>query len=328
MAAATRGCGVRLLDELVLHPPFRKCNPRSLYEAVRDGWRERLDGPYHMRGCEVTWFSPAQACALVASAGVLILQGDSLVRHLAQAVLTVLAGDYVGTTNAMTNSTDEGYQPCTCDAAYDDGYIVGEPGAEQQPRRKYCREHVINEAFVGMVGTGVPFRLHMPSFCPEWGSTQHLCLPHWQNPGSCAGAIDNWNNSALTTGVAYLSGGLHFPGLDESTVAAVFGDAARAQLAPRSYGVICGTLHSPEQWKKPAVWQEKQSFAATRRFNELIARSSACTKRGDAFFDPFAVTRNRTSIDGVHYAYATNILLAQLLLNSVGAVVASQTSVA
>jgi hypothetical protein len=46
------------------------------------------------RGCTLKWYAPGEACSLLARAGTLVVVGDSLARHLVQALFSALSGDY------------------------------------------------------------------------------------------------------------------------------------------------------------------------------------------------------------------------------------------
>jgi hypothetical protein len=70
---ATKGCGGYFYDRIVIHPPFAQCSSRELFDAISEGWRECVDGPFHIRGCRLWWFTPSEACDLLADVGSLVL---------------------------------------------------------------------------------------------------------------------------------------------------------------------------------------------------------------------------------------------------------------
>ena len=324
-SCATGTAGASAYESLLLRPPFAACTPTKLLAAMRAGERHSEDGPLILSGCRIVWYTPEEACALVERTGLLIFHGDSLTRHLIQGIITVLSGDFVNTTNALANPADPDYPPpdgCKCDGAYSEGHVKGVDYAQNQPRNKYCREHsVAITVQQGQKGGPVPLRAPAPAYCPAW-KRQHLCANDWLNDagGQCSGLA-----AEHPVGVAYLAGQpLHYPKLSADVIEAIFSDAARAGIAPPKYAIICGLLSAPETRRVKALFLEKQSVAATRAYNALVRTASGCSSRGDAFFDAYTVTENRTSIDGVHYGAATNVLLAQLLLNHVAAVVAQR----
>ena len=148
---ATGVCGgAPFYDSLMrLHGPLANCTPMQLFEAVKHAVRPARDAPLHITGCSLYWFTPAHACDALEAAGGLVLSGDSLVRHLIQALLTVLVGDYTGTTDVVAAPAEmrgrvqrpAGAPSCTCNAAYDEGHRPREPNPRQ--RRKW-REATAN----------------------------------------------------------------------------------------------------------------------------------------------------------------------------------------
>lgn len=289
----TTACGETYYDSLVLHPPFHRCTSSQLFEAVSRGWRSEVDGPFHVRGCRLHWYSSSEACDLLARVGSLTIQGDSLARHLTQALVTILVGDYAGATNLRRDRRNRGYHACLCMEAYNDGHLASFPGTFRSVKNKYCRQHSIAE---------LPFRSRKGQslYCPAW-RTSHL------------------NNERSPSGVVYVSGGLHYPNLNATTVGALFGPDAKLASVPHraggSWARICGLMHAPGR-NKPVKYLTSHGLAATERFNAMV--EEACGD--DHLFNPFSVTRNATSIDGQHYAGGPNLLLAQLLLNHVEAI--------
>jgi hypothetical protein len=260
---------------------------------VSHGWRDVIDGPFHVRGCRVRWYSSSEACDLLARAGNLVIQGDSLARHLTQALVTILVGDYAGATNLRQDKRNKGYHACLCLEAYNDGHLASFPGSFRSVKNKYCREHSI---------ASFPFRSRKGKrlYCPAW-RTSHL------------------NSDRSPSGIVYVSGGLHYPNLNATTVEALFGHDVRLNVphgAHANYARICGLMHAPGR-NKPVKYLTSHGLVATAAFNAMV--EDAC--RGDHLFNPFSVTREATSIDGQHYAGGPNILLAQLLLNHVEAIV-------
>ena len=302
---------VPLYEQLVLHAPFRECSPTELRAAISGGWRERVDGPFHVRGCRITWYVASDACSLLQDAGTLRLYGDSLVRHLRQAIFTILIGGYANATDvrALTKAGVEGAHPCTCDEAYDDGHRGDDNDAFRRPANKFCRE-----ASVGQVVWSLPtLRALVPSFCPMW-RRMHL----------------TWTEAEGVASITYTSGGLHAAALDERAFSGTFGGTmltaaqrprrptADGNLTARPASYLCGFMHAPGVAKKPAKYLKSHGMAATVAFNARIM-ARACPLPIDAIVDHFAVTHNATSIDGQHYYQEANILLAQLLLNTVAA---------
>lgn len=107
-----------------------------------------------------------------------------------------------------------------------------------------------------------------------------------------------------------MSGGLHCPGgLDSSCADRFYGS-----LRPGAKHYIYATMHAPGK-NKDKTYERQYGLEATRAYNPLVRERAA--RVGAVVLDAYAVTYNETSIDGQHYLEATNVDLAQLLLNLV-----------
>jgi hypothetical protein len=87
-------------------------------QAVRDGYRSGTDGPFQVKGCQVQWYSPEEACRVIKESGGLALVGDSLMRDIAVALLLILSGDYESATSWRTSRFDMLFVNCDCDAGF------------------------------------------------------------------------------------------------------------------------------------------------------------------------------------------------------------------
>ena len=119
------------------------------------------------------WYNADEACRVLKDdVEDLQIVGDSLQRHLTQAILTVLSGDYETATSWISEASDSAFSRCDCDAAYDDGHVV-----VSGTRNFYCRTksiaHMKNLSDV---------RIHLPSFCPTW-QRMHLSFTFDNYPG-------------------------------------------------------------------------------------------------------------------------------------------------
>jgi hypothetical protein len=94
----------------------------SVLAALAAGSRAAWDAPFDLgSGCALQWYAPAEACALVARLGTLVVVGDSLQRHLLQALFAVLRGDYaLGATLAQRTTGSACLAACACDGQYSD----------------------------------------------------------------------------------------------------------------------------------------------------------------------------------------------------------------
>ncbi|GAX84043.1 hypothetical protein CEUSTIGMA_g11467.t1 [Chlamydomonas eustigma] len=77
-------------------------------------------------------------------------------------------------------------------------------------------------------------------------------------------------------------------------------------------GVTAVQSNLPEQYKI------KQNNWKVQQYNSDLAR--LCSSIGIPFFDPFALSLNASSFDGIHYGLQVNVLRAQLLLNFIARV--------
>ena len=107
LRASTDQCGRIYVDTLpdavLLHPLAAAECPGSVRRALDALVRppRRADAqptdlsPLTLPGCALRWFTPPEACDLIARAGHLVLIGDSLSRHIATALHLILSGNYV-----------------------------------------------------------------------------------------------------------------------------------------------------------------------------------------------------------------------------------------
>jgi hypothetical protein len=80
--------------------------------SISGGQRPVFDGAFRLaRDCGpggARWYSPSEACDVVARSGVLVMTGDSLTRQLAQALLTVMVGNYYNATELRADRALQG----------------------------------------------------------------------------------------------------------------------------------------------------------------------------------------------------------------------------
>ena len=112
----TTQCGATFSDLLGNHSArLQYCEdyPR----AVLGGSRKAKDGPFHPEGCSSVWFTPQEACDLVAGLNRLILfVGDSIARQLNQGFVNVLTGAF--THGGVPKFSFPEAETCRCDDAY------------------------------------------------------------------------------------------------------------------------------------------------------------------------------------------------------------------
>jgi hypothetical protein len=159
-ASSATQCGRNYLE--LASPPLSRSPPPAcgagLLRALAGASRRGRDAPLELaHGCGLKWYSAREACALVASAGSLLIVGDSLQRHLAQALMSVLSGNLVhGAALAHKLPPDAPHllSLCACDRMYDDH---AEHGGDRR-----CRD--ASAANLGSEGAPGPQTL----VCPSW----------------------------------------------------------------------------------------------------------------------------------------------------------------
>lgn len=252
---------------------------------------------------------------MLQATGVLVLTGDSLMRHVTQALKSILIGDYANATDLMSALVPPPAEydpafPCSCTAAYDDGHRRNDMWAFAAPRNRYCREHTI----AGMPWNGGRAGASGVPYCPSWTGDavayhDAVDLHDYTLVGFPRGVAE-----AHPRGVVLVGGGLHFEALNTATVDAVFGPAARLHTVPTGYRRVCALLHSPGG-NKPEEFRKMNGLNATLAYNALIEAQCGGGSTGDSVFSPFTATANASSIDGQHYPQQPNVIVAQLLLN-------------
>jgi hypothetical protein len=86
--------------------------------AVRKGYRSDTDSAFLVEGCHVKWYHPKDACRVLKQMKSLKLFGDSFMRHIMQAMLTVLSGDYEHATSWKSTWVDDKYESCDGNGAH------------------------------------------------------------------------------------------------------------------------------------------------------------------------------------------------------------------
>ena len=328
-------------DRLIFPPPLGApaapaapptCGPRDLLRAVQQGHSSGADSAFHLGdagGCSgrmdptglplLRWRAAREACDLLQRAGFLFMHGDSLVRHLAQTLIALLAagdgGDVERALDLRADASAIGSHPCTCNDAYLDRDPNPEPsGNPDKPKNKYCRAHSLAYAAgapssEAEAGNAPPpplsveaFRARAPQFCPTW-TRWHVCF-------DCTEELPE-------SGILYMSGGYHAEALTMSRVSRFFETSLTAKglgFPFTRYKHVCGLL--------PAVGINK-AYEYTKRFGtpHVLAYNRFvqlfCRGEGGAVQDNYTPTVNASSSDGVHYLMGANMVLVQLLLNMI-----------
>ena len=294
------------------HNHALSCSPASL-SALRDGTRAERDGPFtpiltrRGRPCSLRWYKAHEACAQVRhSARFLIFVGDSLTRHIVQALYTVLTGNFrYGGMQWWAMSADHLPQ-CECDGGYHDRVTASEPGSPI----KICLLHTM-ASFAGP----------QSAICPTWqknfifygtndniGYSLETFKPDILETQLERAAAEYADRALIILGIGLhtdLDSRVVFPRFHQKVIdaAALYGNGVQ---------VLCLTVHMP-QANKPEPYTVTQGPKAIREWNEQL--TSFCRNAGADILDSTALTKNATSYDGTHYAASVNTVLAQALLN-------------
>ena len=295
---ASRGCDSFFYDMLRSEPPLRECSSAELSAAISSAQRVGPREPLLVPGCRLQWWQGERACALIKEAGGLDMRGDSLMRHLQQAVIELLTGA-IG--DGASRHLGAASTICACDGAYDDGHAGRYPGGMFADNNKLCRENSV--ALLDLPA----IRVTWPDYCAAWNDTQFLPVHAW-DPNE---TYDPIRGGA----VVVLQGGLHSTNLGADTVEHFFG---AARLKPGARRHIFVNQEAPGE-NKARNFLSNFGLEPTKAYNVLVAAKAA--RSGAVLFDSFAATFQQESIDGQHYFHDTNIILAQLLLNILAAVV-------
>ena len=116
-------CHRQYLELLTPMPrPARSgCRAPSVLGALASGSRASWDAPFSLGTCALQWYTASEACALLSRLGTLAVIGDSLQRHLLQALFAVLRGDYeLGASLAPRVPPGPCWAACACEGQYSD----------------------------------------------------------------------------------------------------------------------------------------------------------------------------------------------------------------
>jgi len=306
----------------------RQQSGESVLGALRGGTRLTWDGRFHLNvsneGCWA-WYHPAAACGLFQQKNIdILLIGDSLARHITQALAMLLNGNFRTSGVFMESDSDKHFQEyCSCNGQFDDhGKIAGSSNeTHQEVIGKKCRENTI----VHRDGFG-------QLYCNNW-DCEHI--QYVREPGNyhegglgtmgrdCRNLIDSFfENSQAKVVVVYVCGGLHF-GLNADFATRLFYPQLVHHIRThekdgRRIMILIGTVHTPGP-NKPGVYSLTQGNEQVRVFNNAVEDWVDKTA-GITVFDTTRITSNTTSIDGTHFGTQINLAIAQSLLHFLDAV--------
>ena len=347
-ARTTIACGYNYGSFLTPTPAAIRSCPGGTLHALARGGRVERDGAFNLgNDCVVQWFTREEACDLVARAGMVLLVGDSLSRHLAQAFISVLAGNIAHGSvlpQRLSAASPQLLKECSCDAAYDDFRMEGsEPacraasaaflGDPDEPRAgpqtmacpNWDKPHF---AFIFAAGHPEPGEGDAPWTLSEARLTS--ALKRVAAASDVGAAFVHLQVPALHVGLGEENRDDHerfflkpiFSGIEElNWGGGEGGGGSSGRSGPRH--ITCATIHARQDNSKPEHIA-KQGNPMILPHNAWLAK--ACEAQGArlgsttnthyaGLWDAWRFTANMTSHDGMHYDSRVNVVLAQLLLN-------------
>ena len=339
-ARTTRACGRDYGDLLTPAPAAARVCEGGVLRALARGSRRERDGPFDMGNCTVQWFTRDEACDLLQRAGTLVIVGDSLQRHVAQALFSVLSGNVAhGSVLAHRLPRDAPHllELCSCERAYDDhaehggdrrcreasAAFLGAPGvADAGPQSfacpKWSRAHV---EFIFAAGRPTPGEGDAP-----WTFTRaHLraaleraAAGSRADGGGGDGVFVHFQVPALHVGLRAEDRADH----DKYFLDPLFDELDAPPAGLGRLRIACVGLTARQQNAKPEHIARQGNHWVVPH-NAWLAE--ACATRGRRSkinavagpWDPWPFTSNATSHDGAHYDTRVNVVLSQILLNAV-----------
>lgn len=340
-------CGANSSSLDILRPMPRaapsSCAPLGALEALSRGARPSRDAPFELaRGCALRWYTPSEACSLLARAGTLVIVGDSLPRHLTQALFAVLSGDYAnGATVDAALTTPECAALCACDGQFRDSDTESGCAVGACPRSA-------SAAFLGSPGQRYNEAYTQALKCPAWVRAHvHFSFSVWARSGGhdegsawtfqpqlweaslepllAAAAAEAAPRPPRVTLLMTPPAGHLGLGDMLGTEGGVWGLAEKDFLTPALEFVgkaprrrlLCGGQAARQKDTIPAAYLPTIPRYAPFNAQLRAACQGLAGRMYAGFFDPYALTVNASSHDGTHYSRELNIAAAQVLLNAI-----------
>lgn len=328
-------CGRARAWDDVLPPPrahARDCTaPGGVLAAAAHGARHGRDAPFELANdCAIKWFSPEEACNLLERVGTLVVVGDSLQRHLVQALFAIMSDYTVGATALPLLASDECRALCACEGQFQDSEASCGCSCGKCPRPA-------SAAFLGD-DAAAPQTLA----CPSWNRRHvHFTFAVWSNQSNNPDSPWTFQPARWEAALA--------PVLSAAAVASTPLDPRITVLITPPLGHIGfgekGWRAAKDDFLEPA-W-DFVSRSARRRllcggqsarfldsippayswtvgefepYNERLRIACISDARAPGhligLFNTHPFTHNKTNVDGTHFSRHTNLVLAQLLLNT------------
>ena len=247
-------------------------------------------------GCSVGWLSARDACELMGQWSGLYLLGDSLTRHLTQAVLMLLTADlqWGGLPRGEPNGAL--YRWCQCDGQFSAAHLCRDWDINRFMQHEDVRRYGV---CAGSAGWAFEYRY------PRGGPNLTLQLP-------CS--ADDRRPKAV-----FLQGGVHLQLNAEKWVQSVVEPNLRALKELHAhcphqdvYVLMSGMV---SQHRHGDVAYPEQSRERAEQFNAAVERYAG-EEWGVRWVDFGNLTRNAASSDGLHQLTDANLVKALAVLRS------------
>ncbi|GAA5875154.1 hypothetical protein JCM1840_007267 [Sporobolomyces johnsonii] len=243
-------------------------------------------------------YTPEEACDLLRAFGGMMLRGDSLIRHVVNALFVLLSGRSDG-------AVDTDGERCRGNAMFDD-------------RAAHCREHSITNSQM-MPESVCGGEAYIFFEIDSWGAhPEHLSLSRYSD------WLSSLPSHKSNLSPIFISGfGLHHHLNSRTGILGYIRPFLARALGtfPRPVGLWFAT-HAPAPGK-PERWAEEQGADHVKRYNrdlenllDVLAPGEIVDERGAMkVVDWYNVTDGAESYDGTHYSYQVNMEKALILLN-------------
>ena len=259
--------------------------------------------PLRLPRCRLRWYTPTEACALIAAQGNLIMYGDSVVRGINLALHAILTNNYVfGAVGGVPHDDEDAITECSCDGAW---------GGAQVCHRS------------PPMASGWSQRMRTPQslrMCPLWGLSNRLHYLNFEGGDIRERQLAELLDTSERGNTIYASEGFGwvYPKEGEDPAALSTQTAMQDSWSPLLAAVgnysptrlLVGTLMHP---RGSMPQQAPDKLAAYNDWLRRLVSSSA--DLGLELLDGRQLGVGRFSRDGVHFGAHDNVAYAQVLLN-------------
>lgn len=243
--------------------------------------------------------------------------GDSLVRHMTQAIITIMIDDYQKGGMRWWDQNENDQSVCQCDMQFRDepvkcrfytmaDYGLRYPHYQQEDQTKFCAQWTKNRVFF------------IPEAGPDLGKKESASFP-----------IHSIVNDDSTTRLfVYLSIGLHL-NFDWNRGMQGYLEPLQNILLHKKQTESHHDSHYPPRAlfatapypgpQKDYVKYPRQAKPYVVAWNEHLREFQSQLYDQSTLIDYAVLSQNSTSSDGTHFTQDTNIILAQMVLNYIAA---------